>query len=148
MTPIRRLDHVAIVVRDTTAALAHFSGRLGLQVIHEEELSSPPVRLTYLDTGNAFLQLVEPLDDGSELAQWLDVHGEGLHHLCFGVDDVGAAVDALSDRSAGPRLLGEGRGRRSGFVADGARHGVVIECTEFRREDDVDRTPGWLSDGH
>ena len=50
------------------------------------------MRLTYLDAGNAFLQLVEPLDPASALATWLDEHGEGLHHICFGVDDVPAAA--------------------------------------------------------
>ena len=145
MTPIRRLDHVAVVVRDTEAALEHFSGRLGLRVVHRDELDAPPVRLTYLDTGNAFIQLVEPLDPESELARWLGTHGEGLHHLCFGVDDVRAAVEELSDE-AGPRTLGQGRGRPSAFLGDGAPHGVVVECTEFRWRDDVDRTAGWLGD--
>jgi methylmalonyl-CoA/ethylmalonyl-CoA epimerase len=143
LTPIRRLDHIAVVVRDTDAALEHFSGRLGLHVVHRDELDAPPVRLTYLDTGNAFIQLVEPLDPESELGRWLRKHGEGLHHLCFGVDDVRAAVEELSD-DGGPGTLGQGRGRPSAFIADGAPHGVVVECTEFRRRDDVDRTAGWL----
>jgi methylmalonyl-CoA/ethylmalonyl-CoA epimerase len=144
MTPIRRLDHVAIVVRDTESALAHFSGRLGLQVVHQDELESPAVRLTYLDAGNAFLQLVEPLDPESELGRWLASHGEGLHHLCFGVDDVSTAVAELSNKTTDRPVLGQGRGRVSAFVRDGSPHGVVLECTEFRREDDVDRTAGWL----
>jgi methylmalonyl-CoA epimerase len=142
VTPIRRLDHVAIVVRDTEVALAHFSGRLGLQVAHRDELDSPPVRLTYLDAGNAFIQLVEPRDPESELARWLDEHGEGLHHVCFAVDDVPGAAAELSANGA-PPTIGRGRGRVSAFV-DGAPHGVVVECTEFRRRDDVDRTAGWL----
>jgi methylmalonyl-CoA/ethylmalonyl-CoA epimerase len=142
VTPIRRLDHVAVVVRDTEAALAHFSGRLGLHIVHQDELDSPPVRLTYLDVGNAFIQLVEPRDSDSEIARWLAANGEGLHHLCFGVDDVGAAVDELSD-DGGPRTLGHGRGRVSGFVG-GSHHGVVVECTEFRRREDVEGTAGWI----
>jgi methylmalonyl-CoA/ethylmalonyl-CoA epimerase len=146
VTPIRRLDHIAIVVRDTGAALAYFSDRLGLRVVHQDELDSPPVRLTYLDVGNTYLQLVEPRDPESELAGWLDEHGEGLHHVCFGVDDVGAAVEELADPTAAARQLGQGRGRVSAFVPNGAPHGVVVECTEFRREEDVDRTAGWLAD--
>jgi methylmalonyl-CoA/ethylmalonyl-CoA epimerase len=144
-TPIRRLDHVAVLVRDTDAALADFSERLGLRVVHQDELSAPPVRLTYLDVGNAYLQLVEPLDPGSELAQWLEEHGEGLHHICFGVDDVPEAVRSLAARDVEARPLGQGRGRVSGFVGDGGTHGVIIECTEFRRDEDVAGTAGWLS---
>ena len=145
MTQIRRLDHIAVAVRDTELALTHFSGRLGLAVVHQEVLESPPVRLTYLDAGNAFLQLVEPLDTKSEISRWLDENGEGLHHICFGVDDVAGAVRELSSRGDGPFPLGQGRGRPSGFVADGSPHGVVVECTEFHRDEDVDGRQGWLS---
>jgi methylmalonyl-CoA/ethylmalonyl-CoA epimerase len=143
VTPIRRLDHVAVLVRSTEDALAYFSGHLGLEVAHQDQLSAPPVRLTYLDCGNAWIQLVEPLDPEHPLARHLAEHGEGLHHICFGVDDVPTAVSTLSDDGAVPPL-GSGRGRRSGFVATRHSHGVRIECTEFVREQDVDRVTGWL----
>lgn len=143
VTLLRRLDHIAVLVRSTHDALRYYEERLGLRVHSTEEIESPPVRLTYLDVGNAFLQLVEPLDPASPLATWLDEHGEGLHHICFGVDDVATAVSTLSDDGVAP-ALGSGRGRRSGFVTTRESHGVRIECTEFMREQDVDRVTGWL----
>jgi len=147
VTLLRRLDHVAVVVRSTEAALRYYTGRLGLHVHSTEEIDVPHVRLTYLDAGNTFLQLVEPLDDASALGSWLDEHGEGLHHICFGVEDVATAVAALSDDGAAP-VLGTGRGRRSAFVSGGATaHGVRIECTEFSREQDVELVSGWLPPG-
>lgn len=143
MTPIRRLDHVAVLVRSTDEALRFYRDHLGLAVHSSEELTAPPVRLTYLDAGNAFLQLVEPLGEASTLLAWLDERGEGLHHICFGVDDVPAAVAELSDPGS-EVVLGSGRGRLSGFLTtDG--NGVRIECTEFRRDEDVDRAAGWLA---
>jgi methylmalonyl-CoA/ethylmalonyl-CoA epimerase len=132
LTLVRRLDHVAVVVRDTEAAVRYFSGKLGLEIHSSEQIEAPPVRLTYLDTGNAYLQLVEPLDAESQIARWLDEHGEGIHHICFGVDDVARAVEQVTGRP--PRALGSGRGRVSAFVPN-ADHGVMVECTEFRRED-------------
>lgn len=145
MTLLRRLDHVAVVVRSTDEALRFYEGELGLRIHWGEEIASPHVRLTYLDAGNAFLQLVEPLDPASALATWLDEHGEGLHHICFGVDDVSAAASALSDGV--PPTLGSGRGRTSAFVTTEASHGVRIECTQFLRNEDVDRVAGWLPPG-
>jgi methylmalonyl-CoA/ethylmalonyl-CoA epimerase len=143
MKLLRRLDHVAIAVRDTGEALRYFSDRLGLQVARSEELASPRVRLTYLDAGNIYIQLVEPLDVEGELTRWLDEHGEGLHHICFGVDDVLQAARGLSPGGDAP-AAGSGRGRVSAFVPGPVEHGVRVECTEFHREDDVDRTAGWL----
>jgi len=143
VTPIRRLDHVAVLVRSTDDALRFYRDRLGLAVHSSEELDAPPVRLTYLDAGNAYVQLVQPLDSTSPLGAWLEEHGEGLHHICFGVDDVPTAVAELSDPGSDV-VLGSGRGRLSSFVTANGR-GVRIECTEFRREEDVDRAPGWLT---
>jgi methylmalonyl-CoA/ethylmalonyl-CoA epimerase len=143
VTLLRRLDHVAVLVRDTDSALGFYSGRLGLSVASSEEIASPHVRLTYLDLGNAYLQLVEPLDDQSPLARALAEHGEGLHHICFGVDDVEGAISALSDPGT-EVVLGSGRGRPSGFISSAAADGVVVECTGFDREADVDALPGYL----
>jgi methylmalonyl-CoA/ethylmalonyl-CoA epimerase len=143
VTLLRRLDHVAVLVRDTEVALRFYRDRLGLRLASTEEISTPHVRLTYLDTGNAYIQLVEPLDAESPLTATLDREGEGLHHICFGVDDVAAAVEALSDDGA-PVTMGAGRGRVSSFVTNGGSRGVRIECTRFDRVSDVDETPGWL----
>jgi methylmalonyl-CoA/ethylmalonyl-CoA epimerase len=143
VTLLRRLDHVAVVVRNTESALAFYSGRLGLPVASSEEIANPHVRLTYLDTGNAYLQLVEPLDTQSPIARWLDEHGEGLHHICFGVDDVGQAVAALSDPGS-EVVIGSGRGRPSAFVSSDEANGVVVELTGFDRQLDVDGSPGYL----
>jgi methylmalonyl-CoA/ethylmalonyl-CoA epimerase len=135
MTLVRRLDHVAIVVRDTDEALQYFGGQLGLPVVHSEELQTPSVRLTYLDAGNAFVQLVEPLDAGGELARWLDEHGEGLHHLCFGADEPLGAAAASAPAGAAAPVRGTGRGRVSSFVPGPPPHGVRVEFTEFRAGD-------------
>ena len=143
MTQLRRLDHVAVVVRDTDEALRFYRDRLGLRVASSEEIVSPHVRLTNLDAGNAYLQLLEPLED-SALRAWLDEHGEGLHHLCFGVDNVAAATSNLSD-DRGQVTLGSGRNRVSSFIITEASHGVTIELTEFIKAEDVDATPGWLA---
>ena len=144
MTQIRRLDHVAVAVRDTEQALRHFRDRLGLRVTYSEELETPRVRLTYLDAGNAYVQLVEPLGLDLDLARWIDEHGEGLHHVCFGVDDPLTAAGELAPEGAPAPAAGSGRGRISSFVPGDLPSGVRIECTEFRYEEDVERTSGWL----
>jgi methylmalonyl-CoA/ethylmalonyl-CoA epimerase len=144
VTPIRRLDHVAVLVRSTDDALRFYADHLGLAVKSTEVIAEPHVRLTYLDTGNALVQLVEPLDSGSLLAAHLAEHGEGLHHVCFAVDDVPRAVAELSDPGA-EVVLGNGRGRISSFLTSTDSHGVRIECTEFDGAVDVASSAGFLS---
>jgi methylmalonyl-CoA/ethylmalonyl-CoA epimerase len=134
MSTIRRLDHVAFVVRDTEAALRTFADRLGLPVAHSEVQEHAGVRLTYLDCGNAFLQLVEPTDPDHDIARWLEEHGEGIHHICFGVEDALAAAAELAPEGAPAPVERSGRGHVSAFVPGDPPHGVRIECTELDPE--------------
>jgi len=141
---IRRLDHVAVAVAETDAALRYFRDRLGLKVVAVDEPPEVPVRLTYLDLGNTWLQLVEPLHPDHALAAWLEVNGEGLHHICFGVDDVRCELERIGPADTTVPPLASGRGRPAGFPAGDPPHGVRIECTSFNKKEDVDGVPGWL----
>jgi methylmalonyl-CoA/ethylmalonyl-CoA epimerase len=134
---IRRLDHVAVAVKDTDAALLHFRDFLGLEVAYVDEPPETPVRLTYLDLGNAWLQLVEPLSAEHPLAAWLESHGEGLHHICFGVDNVAEELTRIGSSEMPLPPLASGRGRPAGFAAGEPPHGVRIECTVFHPAEDV-----------
>lgn len=137
MTALRRLDHVAVLVRNTEEALLFYRDRLGLRVKSSEEIATPHARLTYLDAGNAYLQLVEPLDAASPLAATLDQQGENLHHICFAVDDVPAAAATLNDDDS-PLTMGVGRGRASSFLSTAGSNGVRIELTSFDPATDID----------
>ena len=130
MTALRQLDHVAVVVRDTERALDYFTGRLGLEVVSTEVVARPHVRLTYLDAGSVAVQLVEPLDDASPVAQHLAEHGEGLHHSCFAVADVPGTAAELADPGAPQVTVGRGRGRPSAFIPGDLHHGVRVEVTQ------------------
>jgi methylmalonyl-CoA/ethylmalonyl-CoA epimerase len=142
---IRRLDHVAVVVANTEVALEHFRDRLSLRVVYTEDLESPHVRLTYLDAGNAYIQLLEPLDAHSEAATVLARDGEGLHHICFAVDDPVGVAQSLAENGA-RAVPGTGRGRVSAFVPGPLVHGLRIECTAFDHSMDVEQARGWLGE--
>ncbi|OGO59564.1 MAG: hypothetical protein A2V85_06470 [Chloroflexi bacterium RBG_16_72_14] len=85
------------------------------------------IRLAYLDLGDTTIQLVQPLRNGA-ISEWLDLHGEGLHHICFLVDDVTRTLDALDDQGRRFTYLG-GRGADVCFI-DEAPCGVLVELTE------------------
>jgi methylmalonyl-CoA/ethylmalonyl-CoA epimerase len=131
-SPIRRLDHIAIAVQDTGSALSYFRDQLGLTVVSSEENAAARARLTYLDAGNAFVQLVAPLAADAPIAAHLREHGEGLHHLCFGVEDVVAAAAELSAAAVGDVAIGSGRGKPSAFLQGKPANGTLIEVTALR----------------
>lgn len=130
-SPFRGLDHVAIVVADTEAALAVWRDRVGLPLLYSEVVNQGTVRLTHLDLGNTHLQLVEPLTSDHPLKQWLDAHGSGLHHLCFKVDDVGAAFAELPNMglATAPAIHQGTQGKRALFLDRKSTANVQLEVT-------------------
>lgn len=128
---ITRLDHVALMVRDLDAAIKNVGEHLGLSVEKTSYVPSFHCRIAFIPCGNVMLELVQPTAPGSG-TQWLKRHGEGLHHLCFAVDDLDSAYhQAQRDgtaRSDGIRLGGEGK--NVFFLENGLMLNSVIEFVQ------------------
>jgi methylmalonyl-CoA/ethylmalonyl-CoA epimerase len=126
----RGLDHLAIVVPDTEAALAVWRDRYGFPVLFSENNGN--ALLTHLDLGNTQLQLVEPIGEEHPLREWLQAHGPGLHHLCLSVDDAGKAMEQLPAHglAAAQAEPHQGTlGRRALFVDPAGSGGIRVELT-------------------
>lgn len=116
---LRRIDHVGVVVRDIDGALGSWTSGLGLTVVHDETVGEIATRLTYLtgdEPDDALLQLVQPLDEHAPVSGFLAEVGEGLHHVCFAVDHIPAALAAIGNEDT-PLFVG-GRRRRCCFIAE------------------------------
>ena len=127
----RGLDHLAIVVPDTEAALKTWRDRVGLKVLLSEEVNDGTIRLTHLDLGNTHLQLVEPLVEAHPLKAWLREHGSGLHHFCLKVDDVQQAFEDLPEAGidVAPSIHQGTQGKRALFLNPDSTDGVPLEVT-------------------
>jgi methylmalonyl-CoA/ethylmalonyl-CoA epimerase len=124
------LDHIAILVADTEAALQFYRDRLGLPVLFTEVVNNGAIRLTHLDLGNIHLQLVEPLQETHPLHEHLRRQGSGLHHLCFAVENVEEAVQQMHAAGVEAAPLHQGtQGKRAVFLAKATTDGVQMELT-------------------
>ena len=123
------LDHLAIVVPDTEAALAVWRDQVGLPMLYSEVVNGGTVRLTHLDLGNTHLQLVEPLTPDHPLREWLDANGPGLHHFCFTVDNVDDALRESPVPAAASTPHQGTKGKRALFLDKAATQGVQVEVT-------------------
>jgi methylmalonyl-CoA/ethylmalonyl-CoA epimerase len=104
---IGRLNHVAIAVRELGKAVAIYRDLLGAEVSPAVPQPDHGVTTVFVTLPNTKLELLEPLGDGSPIAKFLDRNPEGgIHHICYEVDDIRAARDAL--KASGARVLGDG----------------------------------------
>ena len=129
----KKLDHIAIAVRNTENSLKLYHDTMGLPLLHSEVLDGPGVRLTHLDKGNLQLQLVEPLSPEHPISAFLDEHGEGLHHLCWQVPEIEAAMEQLADHQLAPRPNephDAPKGKKAAFIEPSLTNGVLWEMTE------------------
>ena len=107
---IGRLNHVAIAVRDIAKATRLYRDTLGANVSAAVAQPDHGVTTVFVTLPNTKIELLEPLGEGSPIANFLERNPDGgVHHLCYEVDDILAARDHL--KAAGARVLGDGQPR-------------------------------------
>jgi methylmalonyl-CoA/ethylmalonyl-CoA epimerase len=130
--PAYKIDHIGVAVVSLDDALGIYRA-LGLEEAHREEVPSQKVRTAFLPVGESRIELLEPTSEDSPVAKFLAKRGPGVHHVCFSVDDLEEALDALA--SQGFRLLHRtpvpgADGKRVAFLHPDAGHGLLIELSE------------------
>lgn len=102
-----RLNHVAIAVPDLAEAADVYAGTLGAEISAPQPLPEHGVTVVFVTLPNTKIELLEPLGEDSPIALFLEKNpAGGMHHLCYEVQDIGAARDRLL--AAGARVLGDG----------------------------------------
>ncbi len=131
MADLPRIPHVGIAVPDIGAALAFYRDVLGLEP-HPPE-TADGATIVSLSFGESEVELLAPADADGPIAKFLAKRGPGIHHVCYRVADLDAALAAC--RTAGYRLIDEAPrtgagGRRIAFVHPKATAGILLELTE------------------
>ncbi len=94
---IKKIDHIAIGVNDLDKAIAFYRDVLGLPASEPEVVESQKVRVVMVPVGEVKVELMEPISEESPLFKSMAKRGEGIQHICFGVDDVHAEMKKLKD---------------------------------------------------
>jgi methylmalonyl-CoA/ethylmalonyl-CoA epimerase len=138
---LTRIDHVGIACRDLDQAIARYTETFGLRVASLEVNEPQGVREAMLGVGAGlpgglrpgYVQLLEPLGPDTPVGRFLARRGEGLHHVGYGVEDIGQALAAIGGR--GVRLLDErprhgSMGASIAFLHPADLEGVLTELVQ------------------
>jgi len=127
-----RVHHVAIVVRSIGEALETYRDRLGLAVDVVLPIESDRVIIAFLGIGESKVELVQPIDDTTGVARFVERRGEGFHHVCFETPDVDVTLGQLA--AAGVELIDQAARRGAegpvAFLHPRSCHGVLVELIE------------------
>jgi methylmalonyl-CoA/ethylmalonyl-CoA epimerase len=107
---LTRIDHVGIACRDLNKAMELYQATFGLKVVTVETHEAQGVREAMLAVSEdvlepGYIQLLEPLGPDTPVGKFLARRGEGIHHIGYGVADIGEALSALG--ATGLRLIDE-----------------------------------------
>ncbi len=107
---IGRLNHVAIATTDIKKAAAVYRDTLGANVSDEVAQPDHGVTTVFVDLGNTKIELLEPLGEHSPIANFLKKNPNGgMHHVCYEVEDIHAAVARMKAQGATVTGTGEPR---------------------------------------
>jgi methylmalonyl-CoA/ethylmalonyl-CoA epimerase len=127
---IQAIDHLGIAVRSLDEAVPLYEKALGLPCVGREEVASQRVRAAFFDAGGVHLELLEPTAPDSPIAKFIAERGEGVHHVAFRTDDIGAQLKQAA--GAGVRLIHEqpfegAAGKLVAFLHPRSTRGVLTE---------------------
>ncbi len=134
MPKIKKINHVALVVRDINEALGFWRDALGIELVHQEDVPREKSAIAFLPVSESEIELVQPTSDDSGVAKYLDKRGPGMHHLCLEVDDINGMLSQL--KTKGVQLIHEApvvteNGKKYAFIHPKAAFGVLVELYEL-----------------
>jgi methylmalonyl-CoA epimerase len=129
---IGKVHHVALIVRSIDDALRLWRDTLHLELETVTDIPTDRVRIAFLGVGESKVELVEPTDDTTGVARFLEGKGEGFHHICFEVPNLAETllrleISGLELIDTSPRRGAEGP---VAFIHPRSCHGVLVELIE------------------
>ena len=130
---IKKVDHIAIAVKNLDEALQLYDNLFGIKPSKIETIPHQGVKAAILPMGEGGeIELLEPIDPQGGIAKFLENRGEGIHHICLEVEDVDHELTTLAkkgvqliDKQGRPGLAG-----KIGFLHPKSTKGVLIELAQ------------------
>ncbi len=130
---IKKIEHIAIAVRNLDEAIKLYENIFGLKCYLIEEVNEQKVKTAFFKIGEVKIELLESTGTGGPVEKFIEKRGEGIHHIAFAVDDVNSSLKELE--ANGIQLID--KSKRAGaeefdiaFINPKSTHGVLTELCE------------------
>ncbi len=135
---VETIDQIGIVVRDVDKVIESWSQLLGIDRWNSTEMETvdragnkAKTKLAFVNIGPLQIELIQSVEGKTFYADFLEKHGEGIHHLGVRVADVDAATENLGKK--GVKVLFGRRGRFA-YMDTGKPGGVIYEMIQRPKE--------------
>ena len=134
---LKKLNHIAIAVTNVEEAAKFYEQVLGLKLTGVEVVTAQKTKVGFFKIGESNIELVQPAQPDSPLVKFLETKGQGIHHICFEVEDVEAEVKAYLEKGAtmvDQKPRPGAHNTKVAFVHPKSSSGVLIELCELPKK--------------
>lgn len=128
---IKKISHLGVAVKDLKEAREFYRTVFGLESSDPIIGGEGTIEVSMVEVGSTIIELLQPIGNEGVMAKFLEKRGEGIHHICYEVDDINAEVASL--KAKGIEVLGEPKPGAEGmsvFLHPRGTHGVLVELVE------------------
>jgi methylmalonyl-CoA epimerase len=128
---IKQISHLGMAVKDLEETREFYRSIFKLESSDPIIGGDGTLKVSMVKVGEVSIELIEPIGNEGVMAKFLEKRGEGLHHICYEVDDIHSAVSSLKE--SGMEVLGEPKPGAEGlsvFLHPRGTHGVLVEFVE------------------
>ena len=128
---LKAISHLGVAVKDLQESMQFYETVFGVKAGEPMLGGGGTVRASLIELENATVELLEPIGTQGAIAKFLQKRGEGIHHVCYEVDDIRAEVESLKQK--GINIIGEpmpGAEGLSVFLHPKGTRGILVELVE------------------
>ena len=131
---LKQLDHIGIAVNNLEQSLGIYKNLFQAKPTYFEVIEEHSVRIAFIPVGEVMLELLAPTGSGkSNIGDFLQKHGEGVHHIAYRVEKIDEIVEDLKKKGVKFRdenvSIGDG-GSRIIFLSLDETENVLTELVE------------------
>ena len=134
---IKRINHIAVAVNNLEETAKFYQNMLGLNLSGVEVVAGQKTKAGFFKIGESNIELVQPTEPDSPLVKFLETKGQGIHHICFEVDDVEAEIKDLLEKGAtmvDQKPRPGAHQTKVAFVHPKSSNGVLIELCQLPKD--------------
>ena len=128
-----RINHLGIATTGLADAMARMARLFDMEADHMEAVPEQKVKTAFFPVGESSLEFLESTEVEGPIGKFIAKRGPGIHHICFEVDDIEAAVKTLVAK--GVRMIDEtprkgAHGCRVAFIHPSETGGALMELSQ------------------
>ena len=132
---IKQISHLGVAVKDLEAAREFYRSVFKLESSDPIISGDGTINVSLIQVGESVIELLQPRGSEGVMAKFLEKRGEGIHHICYEVDDIHTVIDSVKNQ--GIQVLGEpmlGAEGMSVFLHPRSTFGVLTEFVQKEKD--------------